>query len=267
MVDAVIHDSGRNVGAHSAWIGEGYTRAADRDLFGEYFGHSDFLNFGYWREDTTSQREACENLVDELLAIMPTTRGTILDVGCGKGATTRQLTRYYAPEAITGINVSEGQLERCRDNAPGCTFMLMDATNLDFPDRTFDALMSVEAAVHFDPRQDFLREARRVLKPGGWLVLADPLLARWSPVQPPANYVETPAEYRCRCLEVGFASADVRDVTENSVHSANAELRHWALTQWQRGEMGPAELRGVLRWIRRCRRSIRSYVIAGCQKG
>jgi ubiquinone/menaquinone biosynthesis C-methylase UbiE len=72
-----------------------------------------------------------------------------------------------------GVNISAQQIEHARANAPQCSFRQMDATSLDFPDETFDLVLCVEAAFHFDSRRDFLREAFRVLKKGGALLLAD----------------------------------------------------------------------------------------------
>jgi len=51
----------------------------------EYYGQSDFFNAGYWLEDTSNQKEACENLMEKLLAFIPERKGTILDVACGLG--------------------------------------------------------------------------------------------------------------------------------------------------------------------------------------
>ena len=93
---------------------------------------------GYWDETTRNKVEACENLMEKLLAFLPKKEGTILDVACGKGATTRYLLRYFKSENVTGINISEKQLARCRENAPGCTFLLMSATELKFADESFD---------------------------------------------------------------------------------------------------------------------------------
>jgi ubiquinone/menaquinone biosynthesis C-methylase UbiE len=49
----------------------------------------------------------------KLLAFVPEKQGTILDVARGKGATTRHLLKYFKPENVTGINISEKQLARC----------------------------------------------------------------------------------------------------------------------------------------------------------
>src|SRR5271166_1338402 len=109
-------------------------------------GHYDFHNYGYWLPNTRTRRTACENLMEELLSFIPRKEGTILDVACGKGATTRHLLKYYAPEQVTGINISKKQLQRCRVNAPGCKFLMMDATALTFGDNCFDNVICVEAA-------------------------------------------------------------------------------------------------------------------------
>ena len=77
----------------------------------EYYDNSDFFNYGFWREDTRKAKEASENLMEELLAFIPQRTGNILDVSCGKGATTRYLLKYYNPEKVFGINVSKKQLQ------------------------------------------------------------------------------------------------------------------------------------------------------------
>ena len=125
----------------------------------EYYGHSDFYNWGYWRGDTRTQKEASETLVDVLLDLLPNKQGTILDVACGMGATTRRLLQHYDPTQVVGVNLSEAQLQRAQQNAPGVQFLLMNATELCFPDATFDSIICVEAAFHFDTRAALFRRS------------------------------------------------------------------------------------------------------------
>lgn len=183
----------------------------------EYYGQSDFLNFGYWDEETATQKQACENLMEQLLAFIPERKGSILDVACGKGATTAYLIRDFPTEGITGINISEKQLEIARKNAPGCTFMVMNATELLFEDNSIDNIICVEAVFHFFTREKFLKEAHRVLKPGGHLVFSDILMSREAEMTNESrtveNYIPDLDSYRTLLKKTGFSEHCVVDAT------------------------------------------------------
>ena len=211
-----------------------------------YYGNSGFYNFGYWATGASSQREASEALVDTLLARLPKRSGRILDVACGQGASTRRLLATYPPEAVTAINISSAQVATARQNAPGATILRMDAVKLAFPDESFDAVICVEAAFHFDTRAAFLTEVLRVLKPGGALVLSDILLSRAASglserlTVPKANRVPNIASNRALLEKSGFDRIGIEEATDNCLGGFRRSLVAWPGAQRRQGEMNLA---------------------------
>ena len=200
------------------YIIDRYDGLSERSDVREFYNQSEYLNFGYWDENTRNHKQACDNLMEKLLEPIPEKPGKILDVACGKGETTRYLSKYYSPDNVTAINISHKQLDIARNIVPGCNFIKMNATELGFPDNSFDVVICVEAVFHFYLRETFLKEAYRVLKKGGYLVLSDILMTKEGEKRRESrteeNYVASLGEYESIYTRSGFDEVNIIDATE-----------------------------------------------------
>jgi 2-polyprenyl-3-methyl-5-hydroxy-6-metoxy-1,4-benzoquinol methylase len=70
--------------------------------------------------------------------------GQILDIGCGCGI---PVARHLAAAGyqVTGVDISDVQIERARRLVPGATFIRADVTEIDFPAAGFDAVVCLYA--------------------------------------------------------------------------------------------------------------------------
>ena len=97
----------------------------------------------------------------------------VLDVGCGTG---RHALRLSAQGAVaTGVDFSEGMLGRAREKsgADAVRFVSHDLGQpLPFADGAFDRLVSGLVLEHIVDLPAFFRELRRVLRPGGFMVIS-----------------------------------------------------------------------------------------------
>src|SRR6266516_3966581 len=91
-----------------------------------------------------------ERMLDEFSVRMaPGAR--VLDLGCGAGLpSTKALANRFA---VTGVDISEGQLNAARRNVPQATFIHADLGALDFPFASFDGVTAFYAISHV-PRDE-----------------------------------------------------------------------------------------------------------------
>lgn len=116
----------------------------------------------------------------------------VLDVGSGTGMATVLAAEFIAPSGkAVGIDHSPGLVDMARqmparglpvESLP-LEYLVMDAEKLEFPDASFDAVISFSAIFHFPNPDRALAEMFRVLRPGGRLILSYTAVRPFEPLQ------------------------------------------------------------------------------------
>lgn len=95
----------------------------------------------------------------------------VLDAGCGNGEDVKfMLERGFEP---IGIDLSKGMLQVAKERVPNGNFQVMDMANIEFPDNSFDGILSNCSLFHIPAEElpSVLKHFGRVLKPNGKLML------------------------------------------------------------------------------------------------
>ena len=116
------------------------------------------------------RRKIIANFVADTCRPVTDRRPRILDVGCGTGANLLMLSKYGDAE---GVDVSEDALAFCRER--GLDKVRLGAgEELPYDDATFDLVTAFDVVEHMDNDLAGLKEMRRVLRPGGRVLLFVP---------------------------------------------------------------------------------------------
>jgi ubiquinone/menaquinone biosynthesis C-methylase UbiE len=154
-----------------------------------------------------------ESLARTVSQIDLTPGQVLLDVGCGSGQLLEQMATRVPAATFVGVDPSEGMLGVARRRVPRATLLTGTAESLPVESASVDWLVTTSAFHYVRDPFAARREFRRVLRPGGSLVLTDwsadflttRLLARWAKATDPAfRHVYTALELQAILVASGF---------------------------------------------------------------
>lgn len=122
---------------------------------------------------------AAQHLTSHVCTVAGVVDGmAVLDVGCGFGGALVHVDEHWSGCRLVGVNIDLRQLRRAQslrvtDRSTDLTLVAADACALPLGSQTYDLVLALECIFHFSSRKRFFREAARVLRPGGALVLTD----------------------------------------------------------------------------------------------
>ena len=114
-------------------------------------------------------------LWNEALSRMPEDADSVLDIGCGGGGFLRRLRGKYPGAMLHGIDISEDAVAMTSETNAGDERLELRVTfveSLPFGDGSFDIVTAMETYFFWPDAEQGLREASRVLAPGGTLAVA-----------------------------------------------------------------------------------------------
>lgn len=111
-------------------VKKNYVGIMNSPVLEKFYEFSGYMNVGYWDKPYESQLQACDALMERLTSNIKSSPNKILDVACGLGATTNFLTKKFPQATVTGLNISDHQIEICKRKFSKLNFTEMGATNL-----------------------------------------------------------------------------------------------------------------------------------------
>lgn len=189
------------------------------------------VHFGYYDQKVKTHHESLHNL-NRIMALKSGVKNgdNILDAGCGQGGSAVWLAQNFNVK-VTGITLVPHQVKKARKHAQKCkveenvSFFEQDYTRTSFDDQSFSLIWACESMCHAQEKISFYKEAYRLLKPGGRIIIAD-YFRNERPLTPEGEIllhdwlngwsikdIDTGEEHRNNAFNCGFSSFEIEDIT------------------------------------------------------
>lgn len=203
------------------------------------------IHYGYWDEKVNSFPQSLVRMNEVMMeAASIKSADKVLDAGCGVGGSSIFLASLLGCK-VTGITLSEKQVKQADEFARKkgadqlVDFKVMDYCNTDFQDASFDIVWGCESICYADDKEKFIKEAWRLLKPGGRLVVADgfvtdfanndnSIIRQWLDGWQ-VNYLESPQRFELFMRQTGFTDIVYKNISKETTHSSRRLYKYYFL--------------------------------------
>jgi cyclopropane fatty-acyl-phospholipid synthase-like methyltransferase len=198
------------------------------------------MHLGVWVEEVKTLPQALwkEN---ELLARLGNIKpnDNVLDAGCGVGGSSFWLSKNIGCKTI-GISIVPEQVNNATKKAQKLgleslsSFQLQDYCYTNFENESFDVIWAINSVCYAEPKERFIAEAYRLLKPGGRLLLSDAFQGKeilsadehkllynktyhgWV-----VNSLDTSKQFMQKMIGIGFSNTSFIDYSKETMPSVN----------------------------------------------
>jgi ubiquinone/menaquinone biosynthesis C-methylase UbiE len=138
----------------------------------------------------------------------------VLEVGSGRGGGAKHIASHYKPTTYTGLDIAKNAVDLANKihQVQGLKFIEGSAEAIPLPDNSIDVVLNVESSHGYGNVDTFLKEVKRVLKPGGKLLMVDF-----------RNSQENMRLFEAQIKNSGLTQISKEDITTNVVKSIEAE--------------------------------------------
>jgi len=198
------------------------------------------LHYPLYGSDKDTFLDSQTNLTDYCMSLLPSVENsTLLEVGCGNGVQAIYILEKYAPGSFRAIDLNHDNIDIAKKEAERkgdkrLNFAVDDAHYLStVEENSVDFVIAIESAFHYPDKSSFIRQINRVLKPGGYFLIADILSTNsgggrlknsWKRKM---SYFHWPLDtYKAELQSANFQSLSISDITPEVIRGFKS-YRRW----------------------------------------